>query len=350
MTKHLYIHIPFCKNICTYCDFRRIQTSNFELVKKYCDDIINQLKFSSFKNQYSTIYIGGGTPNYIPNEILDYFLNEIKYFLNINIDYEFTIECNPEFLTISQAEIFAKNFINRVSIGAQILNPKILKIINRKHSIDDIKNAIHNCRLNNINNINLDFIYNLPYMKNLDIDNIIEFIKSNKIPHISFYALELKENSILTRKKHVLNELLDEEQFFYIKESLEKIGYKRYEISNWSMEEKYNSKHNMAYWLSESWKGIGDGAHGFENNIIYKINMNKNKYDIELEKLNKKDYYFQILMMGLRIIDGINLNIPKYNNAYIYFKNKIKNCIIVNNKLKCNNIDLLDDILIGLLD
>lgn len=351
MTKHLYIHIPFCKNICTYCDFVRIKTYDTNLIANYCNEIIKQVKLASNLEQYETIYIGGGTPNYIPDSILEMFLFELSKYIDYSSEYEFTIECNPEFLTSNQAKIFHKNKINRVSIGGQILNNKILKLLNRNHNKLDIVNAIKNCYNNNINNISVDFIYNLPFMTIQDIDDIFDFIKLYKIPHISFYSLELKENSILNKKKYKLNIEKDEQQFIYIKSKFEEINYQRYEISNWALNEQYLSKHNLAYWNSKSWKAIGSGAHGFEYQKIYKINKdNKNKYNIEIDPMNLKDYYFQIIMMGLRLSKGINISIEPYKSAYNFFKDKIKNCTIDNNYLKCNNIDLLDDLLLNLLD
>lgn len=350
MTRHLYIHIPFCKNICTYCDFVRIKSSDYKLIKSYCLDIIKQIQYTSVKKQYKSIYIGGGTPNHIPNDILDYFLSVISQYIDTKNLYEFTIECNPEFLNEEQAYIFAKNKINRVSIGAQILNQKILRLLNRHHSIDDIKNSIMNCRKYNINNISLDFIYNLPFMKFVDIDKIINFIKEFEIPHISFYALELKENSILTKQNFQLNPDNDEEQFFYIKNRLKELGYIRYEVSNWGKTPNNFSIHNLAYWNSIPWKAIGNGAHGFEFQTIYKISQNKTGYHIELEKLSLTDYYFQILMMGLRLVNGIDLRDSKNYNAWNFFKDKLKNCTIVDQQLKCNDIDNLDDTLINLLN
>lgn len=351
MTKHLYIHIPFCKNICTYCDFVRIKTCDVNLITNYCNEIIRQVKLTSKLQQYETIYIGGGTPNYIPDDILDTFLFELSKYIDSSCEYEFTIECNTEFLTFNQAKIFHNNKINRVSIGGQILNNKILKLLNRNHNKFDIINAIDNCRKNNINNISVDFIYNLPFMTIKDINDIFDFINVYKIPHISFYSLELKENSILTKKKHKLNIETDEQQFIYIKSKFNENKYQRYEISNWAINEKYFSKHNLAYWNSKSWKAIGNGAHGFEYQTIYKVKKDKsNQYSIELEPVNSKDYYFQIMMMGLRLSNGINVSIEPYKSAYLFYKDKIKNCTIDNGYLKCNNIDLLDDLLLHLLD
>ena len=350
MTKHLYIHIPFCKNICSYCDFTRIKTCDFNLINDYCNEIIKQIELTSIKNQYETIYIGGGTPNYIPNQILNKFLSRISKFLDFNNEYEFTIECNPEFLTLEQAKILKSNFINRVSIGAQILNDIILKLLNRNHNTLDITNAIQNSRGVGINNISLDFIYNLPFMTIKDIDQIFEFINKYKIPHISFYSLELKENSILTKQKHILNNEVEEKQLLYILECFKKLNYQRYEISNWCISNKYKSKHNIAYWLTKDWKGIGNGAHGFEYHCLYNVSLSNHGWNINCETLSLKEYYFQVLMMGLRLVNGINISISPYKDAYEMYKNKIKNCTIKNNYLSCNNVDILDDILIELLD
>ena len=346
MVKHLYIHIPFCKSICSYCDFKRMQTNDFLIIENYCIKIINQIKLTSQLKQYETIYIGGGTPNYIPNNILDWFLNELSVYLAD--DYEFSIECNPEFITNQQALIFSKNKINRVSIGAQSLNNKILKLINRSHNVNHIINSVELLRSVNINNINLDFIYNLPFMNNNDIDHIFDFINKYKIVHISFYALEIKENSLLNKQSYQLNIDNEEQQLEYIKSKFNQLNYLRYEISNWCVNPQYYCKHNLAYWLTKSWKGIGLGAYGFENKINYLVDGNLKEFNIKL--INDNDYYFQVLMMGLRLTSGININIEPYKSAYNFYKTKIKYCQIKNNYLSCNNIDILNDTLLELLD
>ena len=348
MTKHLYIHIPFCNQICSFCDFKRIKTNSYEIMKNFVKDIIKQLHFSSTKNQYSTIYLGGGTPNHLPNDLLDELLHELSFYLSK--DYEFTIECNPDLLTIEQAQIFKKNKLNRVSLGAQILNDKLLKQLRRNHSVDDIQNAINNLRKVGIDNISLDFIYDLPGETFSDLDKIFNFISDNQIKHISFYALEIKDNAILNKMGYKIDYSKEEEQMKYIQQKFKELNYKRYEISNWAINEKYQSQHNKAYWLSHDWKALGFGASGFENQHLYNIKNKISQPIAEVEKLSEQDYYFQVLMMGLRLKEGIDITQLPYKLAYEHFKDKLVNCHIKNNHLICNDIDLLNDTLLELMD
>lgn len=350
MTKHLYIHIPFCHQICKFCDFKRIKTlNNDKRIKNYVDKVLAEVKESSCLHQYKTIYLGGGTPNFLDNKLLNKLLSNLKKYLS-NKNYEFTIECNPDLITSEQAIIFKKNKINRVSIGVQTTNNQILKLMNRTHTIDDVINAINILRKNNINNINCDFIYDLPNLKNIDILNAFNFIKNNKIPHVSFYSLEIKNNSILKHENYQINQLDQENKMTYLQFLLNKSNYKRYEVSNWAISKQFQSKHNLAYWQTKFWKGIGYGAAGFENLINYQIQGSIEKYYLVKEnKLTIHDYYFQIIMMGLRLKNGLDLKIKRNFLAYKYFENKLTNCTIKNNFLICNNIDLLDDLLINLI-
>jgi oxygen-independent coproporphyrinogen-3 oxidase len=226
--KHLYIHIPFCKNICHYCDFVRFVT-NKKTQQKYIKKIILELNELP-KNYFKTIYIGGGTPNCLDNILLSLLLKTCKKLLEKK--YEFTIECNPEFVDQKQVNIFNTYNINRISIGAQTTNNLILKKYNRKHSFDDVVNAIKILRLNNIDNINLDFIYGFNELKKTDIVNVIKFVKKNKIPHVSFYALELKENSFISKNKIFLSDEKIDDELKLIVSLFKKNNYHRYEVSS----------------------------------------------------------------------------------------------------------------------
>lgn len=348
MTRHLYIHVPFCQQICSFCDFKRIKTNEYETMSTYVNNIIKQVSYTSVYKQYQTIYLGGGTPNHLPNELLAKLLNHLSKFLAN--EYEFSIECNPDLITHEQAKIFSENKINRVSLGVQSTNNDILKQMNRTHTILDCKKAIQALNGVGINNINCDFIYDLPNTSEQDLINAVNFIANNEIVHASFYALEIKENAILNKQKYKLNLENQENKMVLLHSLLAKAGYQRYEISNWVKNKQFVCKHNLAYWLSHDWKALGYGACGFENHYNYKVMGFINKEEVvDCNKLSEKDYYFQILMMGLRLVDGLNLDIEKYKNAFNFFKEKLTNCQVINNHLQANNIDLLDDVLINLL-
>ncbi len=341
--KHLYIHIPFCKSICTYCNFKKIIYEE-QKANQYIDKIINDIE--KLNNKFVTIYIGGGTPNCLSNEQLGKLLSSLQN--NINNDTEFTIELNPEFVTKDQINLLEKYHVNRLSIGIQILNNKILKIINRIHNLEQIEKAMAIIESSNINNISCDFIYNLPSMKKSDIDDIINFINKHDIKHISYYSLELKDGSIMDKLNYKIDENLEEEFMDYVHEQLKnKTKLKRYEISNWAINDKYRSKHNIAYWNIEQWYGIGWGACGYVNQQYIENIGDELNWSPEITNENKEEYYKTILMMGLRQVDGIDLSIKRNKDAFNCFKDKLDSNLysIDNNFLKVNNIDLLHNLL-----
>ena len=352
MTKHLYIHIPFCKDICHYCDFVRFKKDPYDsCINKYIDKISKQIAEESNLNQYTSIYLGGGTPNILSDELLYKFLSFLNGYLNKNEHYEFCIELNPEFVTTSQAEILKECGINRVSIGVQSTNNEILKSMNRKHTIQDVKNAIKNLYLMDIFNVSCDFIYALPNMSKKDIDSAIDFIDEYQIHHVSFYSLEVKEGSYLASIGYQIDEDLEAEQLEYVDKKLNEIGLSRYEVSNWSKDEESQSIHNKAYWLTSDWKGIGLSASGFENQILYKYEGTLDNFKKVEQKLTTAEYYLQVLMMGLRLIDGIDVvNNTRNSEAYEMYFNDIVHCRIRNNKLQCKNINLLHETLVNIVD
>lgn len=233
MTKHLYIHIPFCKNICHYCDFVRFQKDNHDsCIKKYLENIKNQIAQESVLKQYTSIYLGGGTPNFLADEDLDDLLSFLSPYIDDSSSYEFCIELNPEFVTDSQVGILKRNNINRVSIGVQSTNNKILKNINRQHTIEDVYSAIEKLYLADIFNISCDFIYALPELTFEDLDDAFSFIDKFQIHHVSFYALEVKEGSYLNSIDYEVDEEVEADQLLYIDKKLESMNLKRYEVSN----------------------------------------------------------------------------------------------------------------------
>lgn len=350
MTKHLYIHIPFCNQICAFCDFKRIKTNEYEIMSNYVDKIIRQVQLTSKFNQYETIYLGGGTPNHLPDDLLTKLLKILKMYLTSD-HYEFTIECNPDLITNSQAQIMVDNGINRISLGVQTTNDKILKAMHRTHTIADVEQAIRNLLAVDITNISCDFIYNLPNSTLQDLNNDLEFVNKHKLKHVSFYALEIKDNAILNRDHYKINEDDQDEKLLFLETKLKQLGYHRYEVSNWVSSLEYMSQHNLAYWQTKDWKAIGYGGCGFENGQAYEIGGSiKNFYVTNVNKLSLSDYYFQVIMMGLRLVNGIDLNKPINLAAYNFFKDKLTDVTVTkNHHLKVQNVDLLNDVLIKLI-
>lgn len=341
-TKHCYVHVPFCNHICTYCDFKRVLKNEFSsaLIKDYLKNIFQYTKYLKNK-QFKTIYLGGGTPNCLDNEELDFLLSLFSPLADY--DCEFTIECNPDLINQEQIDIFKKYGINRISLGVQTTNNVILKQINRIHNFNDVIKAIELLYKNNINNVSCDFIYNLQNLSFKDIDNVFEFIKKYNIKHISFYALEIKSGSLLKKLKVEIDEDKEADQMEYIIKKFNEINYIRYEISNWAINHNYYSQHNLSYWKTNDWIGLGFGAHGFESNIQYFFDKPLDNPKLITKEQDLAEYYQQILIMGLRLKDGLDLNIKVNHDAYLFYKNKLKNVSInEKNHLIADDLNLLN--------
>ncbi|MGL4617242.1 MAG: radical SAM protein [Mycoplasmoidaceae bacterium] len=343
MYKNLYIHIPFCKMICTYCDFKR-EINSDENIKKYINKII--LEINEIKHILNTIYIGGGTPNILKDELLEIFLNSFKK--NIDKNTEVTIELNPELITESQLKILKSNNVNRISLGVQSTNNNILKNLGRLHTIEMVEEKIKLLNQYNFKNISCDFIYNVPNMKMSDIDDMLYFIERHDIKHLSFYSLEIKEGSILNKLRYKIDFEKEEEFLFYFQN---KIKLKRYEISNWSKNKNYESKHNKAYWNMKYWKGIGYGSWGFEKNAYIESKGDTSNWQYIYNKISNEELYKDILIMGLRQVKGIDLSNKKNFQAFDFYKKSIPNNLIVieDNYVRVKEIDLLNEVLLNII-
>lgn len=349
MTKHLYVHIPFCEKICLYCDFARVIYDK-SMVDEYILMLQKEFKKKYLLNKFETIYIGGGTPNCLSNDQLDQLLSIFQD--NLTNKYEFTIECNPEKINQSQIDIFNKYQVNRISLGVQTTNDCILRNMNRRHSTQDVVNVIKLLQKNKLNNISCDFIYGFKDLNNDELSNSINLMIKLNINHLSFYSLELKENSCLTKNNYILDNDQIDQQLEFISLQLAENNFKRYEVSNWTKNDKNCSQHNLAYWHSCDWAALGYKAYGFENEQYYIQDGSVLKQKKVNIKYTDHDYHFQIISMGLRMINGLDLSIEKYNKSYLFFKERLdKNKLINirNNHLFCNNINLLNNILIELI-
>ena len=355
----VYIHIPFCKNICNYCDFCKVYYKT-GYVSKYLDRLELEIN-TRYKNELvDTIYIGGGTPSSLSLDELRRLFNIIKL-IKLKEEYEFTIECNIECIDEDKLKLFKENGVNRLSFGVESFDMGILKILGRNH---DEKMVFDNIDLSKkyFDNINIDLIYgvnnNIDVVKN-DIDKFLEL----DITHISCYSLILEENTKLYIDKHkYIDEEIDRLMFDYINDTLVKNGYRHYEISNYA-KEGYESIHNKNYWLNGCYYGFGLSAVSYLNN--YRISNTKNlgKYldgnylsnqeyeDIDIRREND-------LILGFRLINGIEIN--SFNNKYnddILDKDIIKELIkdklleVDKGYLRCNYkyIYLVNDILIKIM-
>lgn len=316
----IYIHIPFCKQACHYCDF------HFSTNMKYKDDIVAalceelRLRSSEYhKTTVETIYFGGGTPSVLELHQINQIIDAVYKHYNIANNPEITLEANPDDLTLEKLEQLHLSHINRLSIGIQSFFEEDLKLMNRAHNAQEALSSITQAQ-QYFDNISIDLIYGIPGMT-------IERWRSNinkaidlKIPHISSYALTVEENTALKSfiEKGLIKPLDDElaqEHFHILLDAMQLHGYSNYEFSNFG-KEGYFSRNNTAYWTGKSYIGIGPSAHSFNgtqrgwninNNVKYLKSIQSGKLPIEIESLTTVDRYNEYIMTGLRTIYGVSL-------------------------------------------
>lgn len=319
--KGIYIHIPFCKYICTYCNFNKFYIQN-QPVDEYIDCLVKEIDNIGNYDDVITIYIGGGTPSSLSFSQIIKLLEIIKKNINIDNIKEYTFEANPEDLTIEKIKILKKYGVNRVSIGVQTLNEDILKSIGRGHSKKDVDNAVKNLKKVGINNINIDLMFSLPNQTMLDLKKSIMEILSYDISHISCYSLILEQrtklyNQVKKNKIILPDNEVELNMYKYVIKTLSENGFNQYEISNFS-KKGFESIHNTNYWRNMEYYGVGAGAHGYINGVRYRniasvkfyideINK-KNNAIIEKNKLTLKEKVEEEFFLGLRLLKGVNLD------------------------------------------
>lgn len=340
MIKSCYIHIPFCKKICSYCDFCKIFYNDM-FVDKYLDSLENEIN-AYYKNEVlDTLYIGGGTPSSLSLKQLERLFSILSK-LNRSKTLEFTIECNIEDITEDKLILFKNNGINRLSIGIESFNEDNLKFMERPSiNIDNIYLA-----KKYFDNINMDLIYALPSetldILNSDLDKVLEL----EPKHISIYSLIIEPNTKIKDIKPIDDEL-DYDMYKLICNRLS--SYNHYEVSNFA-KEGYESKHNLTYWNNEEYYGFGLGASGYLNDIRYTNtksinNYIKNEYNRVEEHLTIEDKEKYELIMGFRKLRGINLDTYKNKHNKDLLENPIINKLLKENKLtvKDNYIFINED-------
>ncbi|MBB79307.1 MAG: coproporphyrinogen III oxidase [Crocinitomicaceae bacterium] len=321
----IYIHIPFCKQRCIYCDFHFSTSFNSyraEMIEAICVEIIERKKYLD-NQEIKTIYFGGGTPSLLLDYELKSILDTIHSNFVVKKSLEITLEVNPDDIKQENLIIWRKNGVNRLSIGIQSLKQSDLDWMNRSHKVEDSFASILLAQKYGFDNINVDLIYGLPNLSMEDWVSHLNFIIQNDlITHLSAYCLTVENNTILNdrvikRKINLPNEDVQSDQFLKLIEMIEKSDFEQYEISNFSRS-GFESKHNSNYWKGFSYLGVGPSAHSFNgesrswnlsNNKIYikKIKENNLGYN-ETEKLSKLDQFNERILIGLRTIYGVNLN------------------------------------------
>ena len=317
----IYIHIPFCKQACYYCDF------HFSTSFKKKDQLISalakelQLRKDEFKNTtVETIYFGGGTPSLLSIEELQFLIDTVHENYSVATSPEITLEANPDDLSEEKIIELSQSPINRLSIGIQSFFEKDLKLMNRAHNAAEAKKCLK-IATQYFDNISLDLIYGIPNSTSQEWLNNIETALSFGVPHISSYALTVEPKTALANfiDKGIIDDVDDEvahQQFHQLIEQLEEAGFEHYELSNFA-KPGYYSKNNSAYWLGKPYIGIGPSAHSFngdqrawnvKNNSVYIKKIEANQLPLEIETLSQNDKYNEFVMTGLRTIWGVSLS------------------------------------------
>lgn len=307
MIKSVYIHIPFCSSICSYCDFPKLYYNKC-WIDKYLISLNKEIEKRYKGEILDTIYIGGGTPSSLNLEELKKLFEILNKF-KLNKNYEFTIECNLENLTEEKLLFFKNNKVNRLSIGIQTFNQKYLDFLNRKTC--DTK-LIEYAKSIGFDNINVDLIYAIPNQTLEELDKDLDRFLELNINHISTYSLMIEPHTVLGNNNiESINEELDYEMYKLICKKLKDNGYHHYEVSNFARN-NYESKHNLTYWNNQEYYGFGMGASGYIKNIRYTNTKSITKYingsyDYEQEEVTRKLQMEYEMILGLRKMTGVNM-------------------------------------------
>lgn len=307
MIESVYIHIPFCKTICSYCDFCKV-FYNKNWTKKYLSALKKEIIDRYNKETIKTIYFGGGSPSSLSLEELDILLSYI-YLFNLDYNPEITFECNLNDINKDLLKILKNYNVNRLSIGIQSFNEDNLLILGREHTYKEAKEKIALLRSMGFNNINLDLMYGIKGQTIKSLKEDLKLFKKLKPEHISTYSLILNDHTILSvNKEENISDDLDYQMYKTVCKSLKK--YNHYEISNFALK-GYECKHNLTYWNNEHYYGFGLSASGYIDSIRYTNTYNlrkylNNNYQGNEELISNKTNMDNEIMLGLRKIKGIN--------------------------------------------
>ena len=337
----LYIHIPFCQSKCPYCDF-----NTYQQAESHIPNTMNAIKTSlekwssilNYKN-ISTIFFGGGTPSYINSKYIEELLNIAKTKFNLLPNAEITLETNPNDVTLSKLNDYLKFGINRLSLGIQTMDNELLKTLGRRHNAEEAKNAVILAYKAGFTNISVDLMYGLPKQSTNSLSKTLKEILSLQPTHISAYALTFEKGTefFSLKQQGILKTATDnmyKTMYDLINQTVIASNYERYEISNWA-QPNYESKHNLNYWKKGNYLGIGPGAHSLiESYRFWNVRSLKQFFQKEskwkpikksyealnyafLKKINpidsheflsKKLHLKETIILGLRLIEGLNIS------------------------------------------
>ena len=313
-----YVHIPFCTQICYYCDFSKVFIKN-QPVDSYLEHLLEE--FQSYDIQkLRTLYIGGGTPTALSASQLEVLLKGLTKNLDLSALEELTIEANPGDLDADKIAVLKNSAVNRVSLGVQTFDDKMLKKIGRSHLEKDIYENIDRLKLAGFDNISIDLIYALPGQTMEQVKENVAKAIGLDIPHMSLYSLILENHTVFMNRMRrgklpLPKEELEAEMFEYIIAELERAGFEHYEISNFS-KPSFESRHNLMYWDNAEYYGIGAGASGYVNGVRYKNHgpirhylsaVEEGNARITEEHLSQKEQMEEEMFLGLRKKSGVSM-------------------------------------------
>lgn len=314
----IYVHIPFCRSKCPYCDFFSMRGNKTEY-EKYFEILTDKIEYWSQETNKTvdTIYIGGGTPSVIGTELLYRVLDKVKKCFNVEDNSEISIEVNPESGKRIDFKKLKDEGLNRVSVGLQSADKSELKNLGRIHSAEDVKNTVESIKSAGINNISLDLMLGIPNQTKESLKSSIDFCVELDVKHISSYILKIEENTFYYKNHKKYNfpdETTTADLYLFALEYLKENRFNQYEISNFS-KSGYESKHNLKYWNLDEYIGIGPAAHSFLNGkrFYYERNIENFKNNIIIDDGNgatKEEY----IMLQLRLATG--LDYKKYKEVF----------------------------------
>lgn len=319
----LYIHVPFCQSKCYYCDFNSFPGKQ-ETIPGYFDALFKEIELYGEKLKDSTIktiFIGGGTPSIVEPIFIYKLMNKCRQYLNIEKGSEISIESNPGTLSFEKLSAYKAMGINRLSMGLQAWQNRLLKKIGRIHSSEEFAENYENALKAGFRNINIDLIFGIPTQSIKEWEDTIDNIMALKPSHLSCYSLKIEDETKFGQmadrgELFPVEDELDREMYQMVLDKLKESGYRHYEISNFS-KEGFECKHNITYWNAEEYIGLGAGAHSYLNksryNNVYNIEeyislINRNEPTVENElEISREDEMSEFVILGLRLIDGISM-------------------------------------------
>ncbi|WP_285119303.1 radical SAM family heme chaperone HemW [Lactococcus petauri] len=314
-TKAAYVHIPFCSHICYYCDFAKVLMTG-QPVEAYIDELLKE--YDSYDiSSLKTLYIGGGTPSVLPADQLEKLLTHLTKKLDLEELEEFTVEANPSDLTDEVLAVLANSPVNRISLGVQSFDDKLLKKIGRTHTEAQVYSSIERLRTVGFENITIDLIYGLPNQTMEMVERDVQKFLELDLPHVALYSLILEDHTVFMNRQRrgrlrLPSDDRNADMYEYIIEMLTSKGYSHYEVSNFG-KIGYESKHNMTYWDNAEYYGIGAGASGYLDGIRYKNHgpvhhyLREENKRVNEEVLTRKQRIEEEMFLGLRKKNGVSI-------------------------------------------